>query len=86
MVKKSGSSRGGSGGKRGRGRGHSDSHRARVLRDFTTYENERPDSAIDVLENHEGNDGDGAGSGSEEGEEANIEVPVAMWVSRTHTF
>lgn len=82
MGKRGSSSRGGAGGKRGRGRGRGSSHRAHALRDFA-YDNERPDSAIDVVDGIEDDEqgSDGGGSGSDEAEETTIDVPVAMWVS-----
>ena len=75
-------------GKGGRGRGRGSSHRAHALRDFG-YDNERPDSAIDVVdEGNEKKSSDEAGSSSGDADEepATIDVPVAMWVSSRAKF
>ena len=71
-------------GKGGRGRGRGSSHRAHALRDFG-YDNERPDSAIDVVEeDDEKNSEYEACSSSEDADDnepATIDVPVAISVS-----
>ena len=84
QVSGSGNSRGKQNTRRGRGRGgHGHGHPS----SRAPYDDGRPESAVDSVGEHN----DGSSDEDDEGEENNanlveIDVPVAMWVSRDRSF